>query len=469
VALAIIPLLISGMLFSARTVSAAGMISSTANNSETVTVSSWDTTPFTYASQTPPTFKVIVTFATRPAAVSAQDVSTQANGTGNLYVSCCNPTASSDGLTYTFKVPMSWTVLPPGNDYVIAKYTDPSTHTSVQSSPYSFTVNKGATSFQCTISNYSAIFNSGYTLDIQMTPQSGDPDVPVDWQHTTYTVKFVGPTTVTQTGLVPNSNDVVTVPAPTQYAYYSEVDCTFNGTNLFAPATTNAVGQPVLVSQEQQLGGIQLFTNPTTLASNRSADLYVVLHAASGGPTPTGAVGFTISRYYSANQTIGSDGMLLVHTTLPNLNGASEITISYTGDPYYNVEVVNFPLTNPPIPGGSGGNGGSGGHPTSTPSKTPTSSPTGITSGGNLVPTPATAAPKKPLLASASAANAGLLWWIVLLCLLLVGGVASGVLVAVRRGRASSGTAGQTAVGSSAASAATADVAVPTANHETES
>lgn len=474
VALGTLLLLVTGMLITAPPAVASAKPRGVANNTVTVSVSPWDSTPFTYASGNAPTFKVIVTFATKPPAVSPFDVSTQVNGTGSSYQSCCNPTASPDGLTYTYKVPMSWSVVPVGNDSVIATYRP----TSVYSPPYAFTVNKGTPSMQCFINNYSGILTPGYTLYFQMTPESGSPDAPVDWQNATYTVKFVGATTVTRSNLAPNSNDVVTVQAPDQTGRYSEVDCIFNGTNLFTSATTNAAGQPVLVSQEKSLGGVQLYTNPTTLASNRPADMYVVFHAGSGGPTPTGYFNIDFGNNYSNGLTIGSNGTLLVHIDqLPNLNGVSQVTISYHGDPYYNQAVVNFPLTNPPIPGnGGGGSGGGGGgssgggaRPTSTPAATATSSPTGIAS-GSTVPTPTTTAPVKPLLASASATNSGVLWWIVLLVLIILGGSGGGAVIAVRRGKASARATGRAPDGSPAPgeSAATTEAMAPPPNQETE-
>lgn len=471
VALLALLLMMTGMQITAPRALAAGMMSGTANIADTVTLSMHNGTTFSYGGSTPQFAATVVLGAKLPGNY-VMELSVLINGAQDN-IGGIPQSQSSDGLTYYYLLDSSWSSFKTGTYSAVAVFTNPATGVTTDSNTVTLTINKGTPSLQCMMMNWNQVISPGYALTFQMLPQS-NPSTPVDWQNATYTVKFVGPTTVTRSNLVPNNNDYVTAQAPAQTGRYSEVDCIFNGTTLFTPATTNAVGQPVLVSQEKSLGGVQLYTNPTTLVSNRPADMYVVFHAGSGGPTPTGYFNIDFGTNYSNSLTIGADGTLLVHVDqLPNLNGVSQVTIAYHGDPYYNQAVINFPLTNPPIPGngggGGGGSGGSGGTPTHTPATTPTSSPTGIANGGSTVPTP-TAAPEKPLLASTSGTNTGTLWWLVLLILVILGGAGGGAVVAVRRGKASTRAAVWAPDRASApgAPAATTEDMAPPSIQETE-
>ncbi|MFI5274264.1 MAG: hypothetical protein ACHQ4H_14620 [Ktedonobacterales bacterium] len=180
----------------------------------------------------------------------------------------------------------------------------------------------------------------------------------MDWQDGTYNVSLDGPTHVTSSNLAPDSNDEVTMAGPTQNGKYLLI-CTFNGTALFiSNSYTDTLAYTF--SAQHSLGSTQLFANPTTLVAKQSLNFYIVFHAAPGLPTPTGQFQIMIGQYYTQAYWIRSAGDFLLHlNALPSLIGVSEISIRYWGDIYYDEATLNFPLTNPPIPGG-GGSGGSG-------------------------------------------------------------------------------------------------------------
>jgi hypothetical protein len=418
---------------------AVGTTKSRTNSSDSVTLSVSNGPTFTYSGTTPQ-FKATVVLAQKLPANYLLDLIVDINGKSDDIGG--TPTSqSSDGLTYYYVMSSLWSSFTAVGTYsAVAVFTNPATGITTYSNTASFTINKGTPSLQCMMTNWNQVITPGYALTIQMTPESGNPSAPVDWQNATYTIKFVGPITVTRSNLAPGSNDVVTAPAPEQTGSYTEVDCIFNGSTLFTSATTNAAGQPVLVSEEKSMGGVQLYTNPTTLASNRPADMYVVFHAASGGPTPTGRFNIDFGSNYSSSLTIGANGTLLVHfNLLPNLSGVSQVTISYHGDPYYNQAVFKFPLTNPPIPGtGGGSGGGSGGQPTSTPAPTATSSPTETANGSSFSVTPTAGSSGTPLVSSVPISQTNSLLWILLAALAILGVSGSGfAFVVARRARAS--------------------------------
>jgi hypothetical protein len=90
-----------------------------------------------------------------------------------------------------------------GTRKAIATYVEPSTGVAMQSTSVSFTITKATPSLECTILNYAALFSPGQTLRIGITFLNASAEAPVDWQHATYLIKYVGPTVVTSSSLVP--------------------------------------------------------------------------------------------------------------------------------------------------------------------------------------------------------------------------------------------------------------------------
>jgi hypothetical protein len=274
-----------------------------------------------------------------------------------------------------------------------------------------------------------------------------NPNAPVDWQNATYTIKFIGTTTVTTPSVAPDATDAVTITAPSQIGRYNRVDCVFSGTALFTSTTGSALAQPVLVSEKHNLGAVQIYTNPTTLAAQQKWDMYVQFHAAPGLPVPNGYLSIRLGNIFTPTIPLSSNGDLLVHLDpIRSLNGVSQISIDYLGDPYYNMANVNFPLTNPPIPanvlggglgsGGGSGSGSSGGtaHATATAPGTPGATPT-TTPGGDATPTASGPSAVLSSTTPTSGGNGALWLFVALIAVLVLGGGAGDALYLVRRAK----------------------------------
>jgi hypothetical protein len=222
--------------------------------------------------------------------------------------------------------------------------------------------------------------------------------LPVDWQDATYTIIWLGHTTVTETDLRANSHDDVTVQAPAQIGAY-QLTCQFNGTALFAPASYN---MPITVSEKLPIS-VRLFTNPTTLTIGHPITMDVTISGVSGVPAPSGSFYIFIGSSMTYPITIGPNGKTLVEFGPQyGINGPQTITVFYPGNPYYDRADATFPLTNPPIPGDSGGSGSGGasgatGAPgTGTATPRTTASPTGGAATLTALPTPARPVPTPP-------------------------------------------------------------------------
>lgn len=264
---------------------------------------------------------------------------------------------------------------PPGQHTAIATYYDAASQTTVQSNPIVFTILRAAPTMDCAASTFAL---PGQALTITMSFEN--PPIPVDFQDGTYSVTFTGPTSLSFANLVPNANDAVAVTAPTPIGVY-KISCHFSGTTTFAP---NNAQNTITVSKEHALGSVQLYTNPTTLAPHQSLTFYVVLHAAPGLPTPTGTILIRLGPLYSNSLPIRADGTVLItFQPVPSLDGATQVQISYFGDPYYATAYTTFPLTNPPVPGS-----GSGGSPTSTPGASKQATPSTGTPAASPATTP---------------------------------------------------------------------------------
>ncbi len=297
---------------------------------------------------------------------------------------------------------------------------------------------KATPTVECTVKNTDLLMSPGTILQIQIILALQGSNVQVDQTNRIYTVQFVGPTTITTAPPQQvDSNNMVTVPAPSQIGDY-HVLCVFGGDDLFTSASGQAVGQDVLISKKLALGGAEFFSNPTTLVSNQPTDIYVVFHAGAGLPTPTGF--FNVEFGYSIiswGLTLGPNGDYLGHTTIPNISGLNQVVISYNGDPYYNRKDFSFPLTNPPIPGSAKSSGGTQGKATATVPASGTPEATATVGDGAVPPVTGTGTGSNAALVS-QAGNGGMLWlWVALGVLVLGGGGAAGTVYFVRRSRRS--------------------------------
>lgn len=424
---------------------------------DTVSLSIDNGTTFTFGETPQPTFTAVVTFGTKPTANYYWTVSVRLED-GATISGGSSPATSPDGMTLTFTRMTPSTTITVGQHTASASFSDPGMGTTVTSNPVSFTVNKATPNLTCSIDGTSANFvGTGQTLHVRMAPTAPTGQVPVDWQDGTYTVTLDGPTHLTIPNLAPDSNDVVTVPGPSQIGKYL-LGCAFSGTASFT-SVTYSDALPYTFSALNGLGPVELFTNPTTLAAQQKLDFYIVFHAAPGLPTPTGE--FVIwmgSSYYTNSLQVGPTGDTLIHLNpLPSLYGVSQITVRYWGDVYYNEATVNFPLTNPPIPagviGGSGGNsGGSGSGSFGNNPQSAATATAGGTAGAQATPSaeatstaviPRGVASSKP---AAPGDNSGPFLMVILALLVLAGlGVAGGVIYLTRRAKSPPGGDSHTA------------------------
>lgn len=412
----------------------------------TVTLSTENGTTFTY-NGTPPSFKVVVTFSTKPTINNCGGVTIQFDS-GQSASSSSAPSTSPDGLTWTYSRIFPPTALPAGTRTAVATFLAPGAScTSVQSSPVGFSVDKATLSLACggDVSG-ATLVGVGQTLHVQMAPGSANGQLPAEWLGGTYNITFDGPSPVTYSNLTSDSNFVVTVTAPSQIGSYTR-SCTFNGSANYA-STTVSTTNPFIVSALHSLGTVQLFTNPTTLVAGRNLDFYVVFHPASGLPMPTGQFSIWIGNYYTNAITLGPTGDYLIHLSpLPSLSGVSRIEIFYMGDKYYKGSSVYFPLTNPSIPSGTtaGGSGngslGAGNNPQGTatvqgtPSATDSASTPTVAGGGVGIsyPPPQSVGGGLPLILI-----------LVVVGLIIAGGaVGGGIFLMRRRAAALAGAEGQ--------------------------
>lgn len=452
--LPILLLIVASTMLLAAPAHAAPQIQARHATADTLSLSIDDGTTFTYAGSPQPTFTAVVVFTTKPTSNYFWSVSgylEDGEGCGSN-----TSTSSQDGLTATFThFGCGSGPIKPGQHTAVATFLDPNTNTTLTSNPVSFTVNKADANLYCGIDGNAYRFEgAGKTLHISMVPTARTAEqVPVDWQDGTYTVTFDGPTHLAYPNLIPDSNDGVTVTAPSQIGNY-QLACAFSGTPLFTPTDSPPI--TYTFSALQPLGSVQLFTNPTTLAAKQNLTFYFVFHAAPGLPTPTGEFSIYFGQYFlPINVKLDSDGTCLVRISpLPALYGISKISIQYYGDVEYNAAWVYFPLTNPPIPNsdGSGGPGGSGGGSGGGNAQaTPTTGGT-ANAQGTATPTAGaapTAAGPGALVASASSLsdNNGWLVLITIVVLLIVLGLGAiaVVLYMKRRGKRSSGAGDQMA------------------------
>jgi hypothetical protein len=404
---------------------------------DTVTLSTTNGTSFTYGG-TKPSFTVVVNLGAKLTGNYFLTAYISIDG-GAAFGSINGGTQSPDGLTLTFTGIKPDNTVAVGQHSAVARFSNPETGITSYSGPFTFTVNKVALDMACNTEDDDTLIGAGQPVGIQMSLFSGGP-LPSEWLSGTYNVTFDGPSHVSYTNLTSDSNYVVTVTAPSQIGLYT-LSCAFNGSASYTPASITS-NSHYTISAMHGLGVVKLYTNPTTLASGRSADFYVEFHPASGLPIPTGQFSIWLGNHYTNAITLGPTGNYLIHfQTIPILAGVSRIEIFYMGDKYYNRAHVYFPLTNPPIPGGTnaGGSGngslGSGNNPVGTATAQGTPGVTATAGSDSATPTAVDAGNVAPTTHSASGDNGGL-WLVVILALVglvIVGGAVGAGIFLIRR------------------------------------
>ena len=404
---------------------------------DTVALTLTNGTTFTYGGTPQPIFTAVVTLAQPLSGNYGMNVTVRLED-GETKSSPNSPTISPDGLTLTFTEIGARTGSPftGGNHTAVATFFNPETSQTTSSNGVAFTINKASVQLSCLPRLTGAgLLGTGQTVNMEMSQTSSSSE-PVDWKDATYSVTFDGPTHLSFSHLVPNSNDEATVTTPAQKGIYT-VTCVFSGTASFQSATyTNS--SRLTISALHKLGTVDLYTNPTTIKAGQKLDFYVVFHPAPGLPLPTGEFGISMGQYYTTMIPMGSSGANLVHVNpLPSMAGVTTIMIGYDGDINYDVAGVTFPLTNPPIPSGNnsggsdgGSNGGGKATPTAAATGTATTSTTETPGDVTATPTAVGAAGAVTSTPNDSGGNTGLILIVVVALLLLGGaGTAAGIVV----------------------------------------
>ncbi len=324
-----------------------------------------------------------------------------------------------------------------GDHTAVAMFTNPATGQTTQSNSVNFTINKLNFTLDCTFKgSITNIFKPSTSVQVALGAENTESNLPLNWNVGSVSIWFSGPMTTAPQTLQPTSDGLVTVTTPSKVGRYNP-HCAFSGSTYYNAANTDWTTFPLLISDMSQLGGVQLYSNPTTFVGTQTMELYIVFHAAPGLPTPTGEYNVTMGTnplYYTNSLTVGPNGDSSV--TLkpnPNFKGASQITVHYFGDGYYNDQSYTFPMTNPAIPGGASGSGGGGAKPaqpkaTATAHAKATASATAtVADGATPAATPASGHAILSATASPLGGNVG--WLVaVLVGLIVLGGAIGGVV-----------------------------------------
>ena len=404
--------------------------------------------PFSYGGSTAPSFQATLT------ALNGTTLSS-CTGNGSTFVTISfdsDPSANwgstsqsvsgTNTCVYTFvDGPPDWSYYAPGVRTATAQATV--SGQIVATGTVTFTIDKVVTSISCFVSTAGPVYQAGSMLQIAQEVNGPNTAYNPDWTQSKYDVTFTGPTSVTYTNLTPDTTPGagwLNVKAPTTPGAYN-MTCAFDGYGNYAPSTSANVA--VTVSAFNAIGGIQLYTNPTTYSPYQSCDVYVVFQSAPGSPLPTGGAFIKIGYSSTAVMYIASNGTLTAHLDPQQqpYSAGNQIKINYMGDSYYQATSSTFSFTNPAIPGGpptSGGGGSGGGGSTGSSQATTTATAPGTTS----TATPAPAATQIASTLSSGSSSAGsrssggspLLW--IILAVLVLGLGSGGVVLVVRARRA---------------------------------
>ena len=338
--------------------------------------------PFSYGGNTLPQYQATLT------ASSGTTLSTCTGSTfvtltidsdpGDTWGANSQSAPAPNTCVYTFNG-MGWNNYTPGVRTATAEATVGGQ--VVATASVTFTVNKVVTSISCFVNTPGPNFQTGSTLQVVADVQGPSSGYTPDWTQSTFDVTFTGPQSVTYTNVTPDTapgTGWLTVRAPATPGQYN-MTCTFDGYGEYAPSTSGNV--PEDISAFNAVGGVALYTNPTTYNPNKSCDMYIVVHAAPGGPTPTGSIAITIGPSSTALIALAADGTVLVHLGPPLQWSGNQINVFYYGDPSYRSTSTNFSFTNPPIPGSGDGGGSGGGSPQATASATASATTTPAATG----------------------------------------------------------------------------------------
>jgi hypothetical protein len=261
-----------------------------------------------------------------------------------------------------------------GQHSVTAQYLSPK-HGLLTSAPVVLTVLKTTPSLDCTITNITNTYavNTPFTIHVQFGGINGAVDI----QNGTFSITFIGPRTFTSPNLSANSAGQVFASAPSATGVY-QTKCAFSGTGSVNPVETHLNIPTIIVSANNPVGGISLYTNPTPVTHGPMITWEVVVSPRSGLPTPTGNIGVDIGVSYTKLMPLGPGGRMTFQAVAPTLYPSDTIRVWFMGDPVYASSSADFPLTTPPIPGNAVPSTGTavsnaGSAPTTTtPAPTPT-------------------------------------------------------------------------------------------------
>lgn len=357
--------------------------------------------------------------------------------------------SDGSGSSYTF----NWNgaiigapFLPVGQHTVVANYFSGVLNQVLQSAPVTFTIQKYPLAISCFIDTAGIIYTAHTVIDFFITPQGGPQ---IDWSNATVSITFFGPQTYTESDLIVGDTGSGTArgtantpPVGGTYSY----QCSFSGTPKFTAAQSAISAPDLIVSLGDQIGGITIYSNPTTITAGQIATIKIVVSKGSGLPTPTGSVSLFLAPFTSTNGFTLSGGQVTAQVQFPSPLPGTTLGVSYSGDAVYAYSIAQFSLTNPPIPGGSNPPP----NPTSPPTNAATATPgTGSTStpaaGSTASPaSSSTAAPSSTTIANGgtssgshptdSTSNQGtLVFWIVLIGLLVLAAGGSGAFIVLRK------------------------------------
>lgn len=245
-----------------------------ATGGDTLTLAMANGATFPYGGTTTPTFTATLVLAQPFVTGRFWTVWVQLDGSGQRFANVDPPGESADKLTYIFTIPTSGTLIMPGNHPALATFDNYDTGVTTTSNSVSFTIAKASMSLGCGMNGGSSFqWKPGQSEQVVLLAQNTVYGTPVDWTQGTATVWFVGPTTVTESSLQPDSSGNVTVTTPTQIGWYA-LNCSFTGTTYYAPSQMTSTGKDVLISQMQALGGdTALYQSDDTGGQQGDADV----------------------------------------------------------------------------------------------------------------------------------------------------------------------------------------------------
>jgi len=274
--------------------------------------------------------------------------------------------------TYALYVPALDPRPLPGQHSVIAKYLSPN-HGVLTSSPVALTVLKSTPGLSCGVMNFSTTYTPNSPL--KFSALFSNTNAPVDFQNGTFTVTFVGAQTFSFGNLKANSALEVTTPVPAAYGVYN-TKCAFSGTNLFNPVETTMSIPTTIVSGNNPVGGIALYTEPAPVTGGALITWKVVVSGRPGLPAPTGYISLTIAGASTQIISLGAGGSVTFQARAPGIPPSATIQVSYNGDSVYAASQAYFPLTTRPIANSAPPRAATTTPPAATPPPTPSPSAT---------------------------------------------------------------------------------------------